>query len=487
MSTEETTMHLSIGLESAGSRIARRGSPDCQSGRDAGTRPDRRWPIRSRNPYLRVLASPGAPQFSAAGFLGRLQISMVGLGTVLLISAQSGRYGLAGAVAAAEAAGYALVSPLVARLADRAGQRTVLRPLMLAFAAAMGALIAGAQARAPAWVLLTAAGLAGAATPQLGSMVRARWSSLLAGSPLLHTAFSLESVADELIFVAGPLLVTLLATEVHPASGIAVAAATCLAGTLLFAAQRATEPPVRPARSRRRAPSAGRRADSGLLPARCLVTVAPVFVFFGAMIAAIDLATVDFAAGHGHKPLAGVILGGYALGSTAGGLWCGSRAWRAPLRRRFTVAVCAVPAGTATFSAMPDLAALAAAMFLSGLALSPMVISGFSLVEQQARGGRVTEGMAWLTSALAVGTAAGSVAGGQVIDAGGARWGYVFAAACAAAAALACLAGLTLHADGIERSTANTRMERPPFRSRPAPTPPPPAATLTLRGGRLPR
>ena len=106
---------------------------------------------------------------------------MIGLGTVLLISSVSGRYGLA--VAATGAAGYALVSPLAARLADRAGQRAVLRPLMLAFAAAAAALIAGAQARGPAWVLLAASGLAGAATPQLGSMVRARWSALLACSP----------------------------------------------------------------------------------------------------------------------------------------------------------------------------------------------------------------------------------------------------------------------------------------------------------------
>jgi Major Facilitator Superfamily len=294
-----------------------------------------------------------------------------------------------------------------------------------------------------AWVLLAASGLAGAATPQLGSMARARWSALLAGSPLLHAAFSLESVADEVIFVAGPVLVTLLATEVYPASGLAVAAATCVAGTLLFAGQRATEPPVRPAHAGGLVPGAGSRARGSLLPARGLVTLVPVFVFFGAMLAAIDLATMDFAAGHGHKPLAGVILGGYALGSTVGGLWYGSRTWRASLRRRFTVAVCAVAAGTAMFLAMPGMTALAAVMFLSGLALSPMVIGGFSLVERQARPGRLTEDMAWLTSALSVGTAVGSAASGQVIDAGGGRWGYVFAAACAGGAALACLTGLT--------------------------------------------
>jgi MFS family permease len=402
--------------------------------------------MRTSNPYLKALSSPGALRFSAAGFVGRLQISMFGLGTVLLISSLSGRYGLAGAVAAAGAAGYALVSPLVARLADTFGQRAVLRPLMLVFAAATAAVIGGAQARAPAWALLVSSGLAGAATPQLGSMVRARWSALLAGSELLHAAFSLESVADEVIFVAGPVLVTLLATEVYPASGIAVAAVTCVAGTLLLAAQRATEPQVHRGDP---APGTGRAAlrppplPPSLLPAPGLVTLAPVYLFFGAMLAAIDLATVDFAAERGHKPLAGLILGGYALGSAAGGLWYGSRPWRAPLRRRFGVALCAAAAGTATFWAMPGLAALAAVMLVSGLALSPMLITGFSIIERQAPPGRLTEGMAWLTSAISVGTAAGSAAAGQVIDTGGARWGYAFAAACGAGAAVTGMAGLT--------------------------------------------
>ena len=79
--------------------------------------------------------------------------------------------------------------------------------------------------------------------PSLGSMVRARWNNLLAGSPQLHTAFSFESVADELVFVLGPAVVTVLSTEVFPAAGLLVATVACVAGVLWFVAQRATEPP----------------------------------------------------------------------------------------------------------------------------------------------------------------------------------------------------------------------------------------------------
>jgi len=103
--------------------------------------------MRSGSPYLQALATPGALRFSAAGVRGRMPISMFGLGTVLLIASLTGRYGLAGAVAAANSVGYALVSPQVARLADRFGQCRVLRPLALAFAAMTTAMIGCAQAR----------------------------------------------------------------------------------------------------------------------------------------------------------------------------------------------------------------------------------------------------------------------------------------------------------------------------------------------------
>src|SRR5256886_17515702 len=112
--------------------------------------------------------------------------------------------------------------------------------------------------------------------PSLGAMVRTRWSVLLAGSPRLHTAFSFESVADELCFIIGPAAVTLLATEVFPASGVGVAAVLCLVGTLWFAAERGTEPAV--VRRERPASRAGGPADRVLgVPQPGLVQAAPVF------------------------------------------------------------------------------------------------------------------------------------------------------------------------------------------------------------------
>src|SRR5215813_3989085 len=79
-----------------------------------------------RNPYLKLLRIPGALAFSSAGFVGRMSMSMYGLGTVLLIALLTGRYGQAGTVAAVGSVGYAVFGPVVATRVDRLGQRKVL-------------------------------------------------------------------------------------------------------------------------------------------------------------------------------------------------------------------------------------------------------------------------------------------------------------------------------------------------------------------------
>jgi len=391
-----------------------------------------------RNPYLKLLRIPGALAFSSAGFVGRMSMSMYGLGTVLLIALLTGRYGQAGTVAAAGSVGYAVLSPIVATRADRLGQRPVLLVQTAVFAISSAVFISCAELKAPFWMLVVTGLLAGASMPSLGSMVRARWSTLADGdAKLLHTSFALESVNDEFIFVIGPALVTLLATQLFPASGIGTACLLCVVGTSLFAAQRRTEPRVSPGPQRARRPRISRPTP----PAAGLLTLAPAFLLLGAMFSGLDLSTVAFSTELGHRPLAGLIIATYAFGSAVGGLWYGSRHWRAPLGRRFVIAAALTVAGVSTFWAVPGLMVLAAVGFTAGLAISPMIMTGYAILERQAPPHRRTEAMAWLSSTISVGVAVGSAFSGHIIDARGARWSFAFAASCGAIAVLTCLVG----------------------------------------------
>ena len=79
-------------------------------------------PTRGYGPLLRT---PGALRFTVAGLVGRMPISMLGIGTFLLVQDRRDSYALAGLVSAAYALGLAGLGPLVSRLVDRRGQRRV--------------------------------------------------------------------------------------------------------------------------------------------------------------------------------------------------------------------------------------------------------------------------------------------------------------------------------------------------------------------------
>ena len=193
--------------------------------------------------YRRILAVPGAMLFCATGLVARLPMSMQGLGIVLLVVDVTGSYGYAGSVAGAATIANAVASILQGRYLDRLGQHRVLPALIVTWGAALGLLIASVHGEWPRWTVFALAVVAGLMFPPVGTCVRARWSHVLDEPRQVQTAYALESVVDEAVFIAGPILVTVLATAWDPVAGLAAAVISGVGGTLFLASQRATEPP----------------------------------------------------------------------------------------------------------------------------------------------------------------------------------------------------------------------------------------------------
>jgi hypothetical protein len=292
----------------------------------------------------------------------------------------------------------------------------VLRPLVLLFAAATAALAVCAVSRAPAWTLFVAGGLSRGTMPALGSMVRRRWSSLLNDPGLVDAAFSLEGIADELIFIAGPVLVVALVTRFPPVTGLLVTAALSVAGVAGLARHRRSEPPAVPAA----------RGGAGALRSGGLRVLIGMHVCLGAMFVAVDLATIAFASEHGAEPMAGPVLGLYGLGSAAAGVWYGTRRWRAPHSSRLLPALAATVLGVAPLGFMPGIWWLAPAMLVAGLGIAATLASSYRVAEQVVPATRRTEGMSWLTTGASAGTALGAPVAGHLIDSHGAAAGYLF-------------------------------------------------------------
>lgn len=368
--------------------------------------------------YRRVLATPGALLFSAAGLVGRLPISMAGLGIVLLVQAGTGSYAVAGAVSAAYMVANAVCAIVQGRVIDGWGQGRVLSTLALVFGVAVVLLVVAVEADWPRWVTYLGAALAGAALPSIGTSVRARWTHALGGRPLLQTAFALEAVVDEMIYMVGPILVTVLATTVDPVLGLAAAAAAGTFGGLAFAVQRGTEPPAQPHRR-----SEGVRRPR--MPWRTVLPLAVVSAALGVLFGAAEVTTVAFADERGHKGYSGGLLAVWALGSLLAGLVTGALTFKRPTSFRVKAGAVGMAAAMAPLYFVHSIPVMALFLLIGGLAIAPTMVAAISLTQERVPQSRLTEGMAIMQTGVVAGVAPGAALSGLVVDHAGASAAYL--------------------------------------------------------------
>lgn len=366
--------------------------------------------------YGRVLQDPRARAFSLAGFVARTPLSMTGLGIVLLVSATTGSFGRAGIITATATLTAAVTAPVWGRTIDRVGQAGVLVAAALICNVSLTLLILTVQLRLPLpLTLLTAVGV-GLGFSSAGSCVRARWSHRLNGDPLLNTAYALEAVLDEVVFIVGPVLATFLATSIHPTLGLAACVVLGLTGALALARLRDTQPPVRT--TAQRAVAKPRLSVSQLLP------IVIACVALGGLFGAMELVVVAFAKEAGIPRYTGFIVTAWALGSLIAGLLTGTIVWKASPARRFRIS--AVLLGLSVlplpFAGHPVL--VTGFLLLSGFFIAPTLIASVAVTQTAVSPSRLTEALGWTSTGLATGIAAGAAGVGYVIDRFDSRAGF---------------------------------------------------------------
>ena len=367
--------------------------------------------------YRRILNRPGTALFSATGLVARLPMSMVALGIVLLVENATDSYGLAGSVSAAMLIGQAALAIPQGRLLDRLGQARVLPVVVMIWGAGLSLLMWAVEADWPIATAYLLAVVCGAGLPAIGSCVRARWAHVLDTERDVQTAFALEAVADEAVFMLGPIIVTVLATTVHPVAGLSAALATGIVGTLYFAAQRSTAPPPHP-----RAPT---RADRAPLPWVTVVPLTVVCLALGLLFGAAEVTAVAFAEEQDAKSYVGVLLAIWAFGSLLAGAVTGAVTWRKGPLVRLRVGALGMAATMVPMPFIDSMWVMGLMLFAAGFAIAPTLIATMSLAEQVLPSSRLTEGMAVLHTGLIGGVAPGATVAGIVIDAHGASPSYL--------------------------------------------------------------
>ena len=370
--------------------------------------------------YRRILAQPHVLALCAASVLARMPVGMGSIALVIFVHDRTGSFGIAGLAAGLFTIGLGATSPLLGRLVDRRGPRTILAPAALLTALALALVVLLAEAGAGSAALIAAAGLAGASTPPVGGLLRQLWPQLVAEDDLVG-GYVVDSLLIEVFFVAGPLLTGLLATALGAAAPLLAAAGFGLVGTFWFAAV-----PVL-GEVERASSEHHTRAGALASPAiRLLVlTGIPIGVTFGVL----DVVFPAFGAEHGNSALGGPFVAAAATGSAIGALVYGSQAhrFRSPAQGSVAMAI------YQPLVALPLLLAKSPLMMFPLAALACSYIAPASNLRNQIAQaamppGTGTEAFTWLALSLTVGASAGAALAGPLVQSHGWRAGVLLAA-----------------------------------------------------------
>ncbi|MBK3642262.1 MFS transporter [Streptomyces sp. MBT33] len=376
--------------------------------------------------------------------VGRLPNATAAIAIVLFVRAEGGTYSLAGGLAAVYGVANAVGQPVLGRLVDLHGQPRVQLPAALASALAMACFaVTGTDPLALAYACVAAAGLF---TPPLEGGLRALWPSVLGREEQVHTAYAMDAVAQEVMFAAGPLLVTLCVSLWSAGAALVVVNVIGVLGALSVV----VSPPSRAWRS------APREAHwLGALRSRGLLALLGAFLFVGMALGSITVASVPYADEHGGDAVYGWIMAAIGLGALIGGTVYGARRWTGEPARRLQVLVALLAVCYLPLMLMPGAVAMVLLTMVAGLFLAPVIACAFVLVDRHAPRGTVTEAFSWIVTTFTVGASVGTGLAGPVVEAGGAVWGYAVPGAAGGVSLLVLLAtGRVLAAPGGPRVVA---------------------------------
>lgn len=358
--------------------------------------------------YSALLKPPEMREVFAASMIGRLPIGITGLAILILVQSASGSFALGGAVTGSYVAGLAAVAPVLGRLIDRYGPRGILAACGILFPATLFALVAGVSRDLPAWLLFALAAAAGASFPPITVCMRTLLKRRLGEDVLLSTAYSLESVLIEMIFIVGPMLVALFVAIASPNVAVLAAAGCGCIGTLLFLRL----PTLRTWRVEpgMRRHLLGALADPGFVP------LIGVILCYSIAFGLTEIGLTAYATEAGRPALAGVLLGLMSVGSALGGLAYGSRSWHLPLARQFALMLALMGAGLALLALPWEPWLFVVWSVLAGVVMAPALIIQSMLVAKTSRPEHSTEAFTWSASALLSGVGIGLTAGGGLLE-----------------------------------------------------------------------
>jgi MFS family permease len=348
--------------------------------------------------YVELVRVPGVVNVTASQLFARLPLGMLSLAILLHVQAQTGSYAVAGAVVAFTSIGEAVAMPMTARLLGRIG----MVPTLVSAALINGiSMLALAFLHVPSTYLMVLGFLIGASVPPLLPAVRALYPQMVPGQGL-RALFALDTTAQELIWVIGPVAATFLASAISTAIPLLFSAAVTVVGTVWF---------LLSARQFRPTIVSSRVAFGKVLANQAVILAMVASLALVASFTALEVGVLALFGN--HNLTAGVALAATGLGSLLGGVLFGHRHLGV---RGLAIAMAVVAGGTALFGLVDGYGLQLAALFASGLGFAPALATLYVMVSHEIADHSTAEAFGWLNSGALVGGALGTAIGGVVAD-----------------------------------------------------------------------
>ncbi|WP_328828783.1 MFS transporter [Streptomyces sp. NBC_00252] len=359
--------------------------------------------------YAAVLQVPYARRTFAAALVGRLSYGTVSPAVLLAVVRATGSYAAAGTIMAAFGTATVLLLPLRAALVDRHGPRRALPPMALLYGGFLCVLAAVTWSPGtPEVVLGAVAALTGMCAPPLGPTMRSVWGELVGDrGSLLQRAYSLDGVAEELLYVVGPLVVGGVLSFAPAAAGVLLSAVLVVTGTFAFV--------MSPALSGVRVSAGGGRR---LRLARVRGLLGPVVVAggMGLALSAVYLLVMAFVEQRGYgDDVVPWVLAALSAGSAVGGLLNGAVDWRTAARVRLSGAALGLGLALAAAGFATGLWSLTVAVGCAGFFVAPALTTAYLLADETALPEARTQAGAWVNMAVNAGSSSGSVVTGLLV------------------------------------------------------------------------
>jgi predicted MFS family arabinose efflux permease len=373
--------------------------------------------------YAGILRLPQVSLVFASAMAGRFAYPLVGLPLLLAVEQATGSFSAAGVAAGAYGATAGFLAPARARILDRFGRRRGLLTFAVLFALSLLVLALVTSRDSSTLWCVAAAGVAGGFAPPLGPTMRVVWATLVPSPALLRKALSLDAVLEELLYLAGPALTGFVLISVSPSAALVIPAVLIVAGTVLMVSSPAVHDD-----SPRPAPA---RSTTGLLSEpRFIALLVPVLAT-GFVVGNVYVA-VPAMVGTASTVAVGVVLALFGAGSAVGGLIYGVLHLRSSTQRQLLMLAALLAVGSASAVLATSAVSLGIIVAASGLFLAPVMIVAYVAANGFGGPARPTESTTWVNTSHNVGAAAGSAAGGLLIEAWNAKAAFIGSAASAA-------------------------------------------------------